>query len=293
MTPGSGAKRRSPGACPVPWAGAGSTPRKRKRGCGGSAAPKGFEDFGGVDFFVEAGLRGDGRQTGRLRRSRPGSRSRARSSRRIPLPSMWTPSPPLPAGPEAVVGTHFFSPAHVMRLLEVVVGDATSPETLATAMCLGVPARQGAGPGRGLRRLRGHRMLYAYRRQADALLLEGRLARADRRGAPGVFGFRMGPFAVADLAGLDIGRAVRQRLAAEATARSEPPHHPTWRTGSANGDASARRRAPGSTGTSPETGRPGPIRRWPRSRRRESAGLGIERREVESRKSSSGVSLRS
>ena len=71
----------------------------------------------------------------------------------------------------------------------------------------------------------GNRMLYAYRRQADRLLLEGALPE-QIDGALQGFGFRMGPFAVADLAGLDIGRAVRMRLAREAEARGAPPPPP-------------------------------------------------------------------
>ena len=77
--------------------------------------------------------------------------------------------------PEAVLGTHFFSPAHVMRLLEVVVGDATSAETLATAMRLGVRLGKAPVPVGVCDGFVGNRMLYAYRRQADRLLLEGAL----------------------------------------------------------------------------------------------------------------------
>ena len=127
--------------------------------------------------------------------------------------------------PEAVLGTHFFSPAHVMRLLEVVVGDATSAETLATAMRLGVRLGKAPVPVGVCGGFVGNRMLYAYRRQADRLLLEGALPEQVDQ-ALCRFGFRMGPFAVADLAGLDIGRAVRVRLAREAEARGAPPPPP-------------------------------------------------------------------
>ena len=80
--------------------------------------------------------------------------------------------------PEAVVGTHFFSPAHVMRLLEVVVGEATSAATLATAMELGVRLGKAPVPVGVCDGFVGNRMLYAYRRQADRLLLEGGTPRA-------------------------------------------------------------------------------------------------------------------
>ena len=126
---------------------------------------------------------------------------------------------------EAVLGTHFFSPAHVMRLLEVVVGDTTSAETLATAMRLGVRLGKAPVPVGVCDGFVGNRMLYAYRRQADRLLLEGALPEQVDQ-ALCQFGFRMGPFAVADLAGLDIGRAVRVRLAREAEARGAPPPPP-------------------------------------------------------------------
>ena len=169
---------------------------------------EGFEDFGGADFFVEAvfeeiAVKQD--VFARLDRvARPGAILATNTS------SLDVDAIAAATGrPEAVVGTHFFSPAHVMRLLEVVVGDATSPETLATAMSLGVRLDKAPVPVGVCDGFVGNRMLYAYRRQADRLLLEGALPE-QIDGALQGFGFRMGPFAVADLAGLDIGRAVRQ-----------------------------------------------------------------------------------
>ena len=128
----------------------------------------------------------------------------------------------------------------------------------------------------------GNRMLYAYRRQADRLLLEGALPEQIDAALQG-FGFRMGPFAVADLAGLDIGRAVRQRLAAEAAARGAPPPPPNvadrlcerGRLGQKTG-AGFYRYEPGD-----RTPRPDP--EVAEIARRESAALGIERRQVENR----------
>ena len=182
--------------------------------------------------------------------------------------------------PEAVLGTHFFSPAHVMRLLEVVVGDATSAETLATAMRLGVRLGKAPVPVGVCDGFVGNRMLYAYRRQADRLLLEGALPEQVDR-ALGGFGFRMGPFAVADLAGLDIGRAVRVRLAREAEARGTPPPPP---------NVADRLCERGWFGQKTSRGfyRYEPGDRTPRSdpevaeiARGESAALGIERRQVD------------
>jgi 3-hydroxyacyl-CoA dehydrogenase len=113
------------------------------------------------------------------------------------------------ARPQAVLGMHFFSPANVMRLLEVVRGAATSPETLATAVAVGrklgkVPAVVGVCHG-----FVGNRMLRLRSVEAERLLLEGALPQ-DVDGALADFGFPMGPFAMADLAGLDVGWRMRK-----------------------------------------------------------------------------------
>jgi 3-hydroxyacyl-CoA dehydrogenase len=113
------------------------------------------------------------------------------------------------ARPEAVVGMHFFSPANVMRLLEVVHGAATSTRTLATAIAVGrklgkVPAVVGVCHG-----FVGNRMLRIRSVEAERLLLEGALPH-DVDGALTDFGFPMGPFAMADLAGLDVSWRMRK-----------------------------------------------------------------------------------
>ena len=113
------------------------------------------------------------------------------------------------ARPEDVIGLHFFSPAHVMRLLEVVRGEATAKEVIAT--CMGLAKRIGkvpvlAGVCHGFI---GNRMLHAYFNQAFALLYEGCQPR-DVDKAIHDFGFAMGPFAMADLAGLDVSWRIRQ-----------------------------------------------------------------------------------
>ena len=106
--------------------------------------------------------------------------------------------------PEAVIGLHFFSPANVMRLLEIVRGDATSKEVIATSMKLAktigkVGVLVGVCPG-----FVGNRMLSQRQRQAQALVAEGTMPwDVDR--VLYDFGFPMGPFAMSDLAGLDIG----------------------------------------------------------------------------------------
>jgi 3-hydroxyacyl-CoA dehydrogenase len=111
-----------------------------------------------------------------------------------------------------VLGTHFFSPANVMRLLEVVRTKTVSPETLATVLALGrrlkkVPVVSGVCYG-----FIGNRMLEGYLRQAEFLLEEGaNPAQVDKVITD--FGFPMGPFAMVDLAGLDVGWRKRKATA--------------------------------------------------------------------------------
>lgn len=115
--------------------------------------------------------------------------------------------------PEKVIGTHFFSPANVMRLQENVRGEKTSDETIATTMVLAkrlgkVGVLVGVCDG-----FVGNRMLYAYSRQSNFLLEEGALPQQVDK-AMYDFGFPMGPFAVGDLAGLDVGWLIRKARAA-------------------------------------------------------------------------------
>jgi len=111
--------------------------------------------------------------------------------------------------PHDVLGTHFFSPANVMRLLEIVRGAATSPEALVTAVALGrrigkVPVTVGVCYG-----FVGNRMLARRSVEAERLLLEGALPQEVDAAVTG-FGFPMGPFAMADMAGLDVGWRIRK-----------------------------------------------------------------------------------
>jgi 3-hydroxyacyl-CoA dehydrogenase len=111
--------------------------------------------------------------------------------------------------PQDVLGTHFFSPANVMRLLEIVRGAATSPDALATAVTLGrrigkVPVTVGVCYG-----FVGNRMLARRSVETERLLLEGALPQ-EVDAAVAAFGFPMGPFAMADMAGLDVGWRIRK-----------------------------------------------------------------------------------
>ncbi|MCC6008704.1 MAG: enoyl-CoA hydratase/isomerase family protein [Rhodobacteraceae bacterium] len=114
--------------------------------------------------------------------------------------------------PADVVGLHFFSPANVMRLLEVVVGAGTAPEVVAAGFALArrlgkVAVRAGVCEG-----FIGNRMLATYRQAADYMMLDG-ASPYEIDAALQLFGFAMGPFQVTDLAGGDIGWARRKRLA--------------------------------------------------------------------------------
>jgi 3-hydroxyacyl-CoA dehydrogenase len=116
--------------------------------------------------------------------------------------------------PEDVIGTHFFSPAHIMKLLEVVRGERAADDVLATCMRLAkrirkVPVVSGVCYG-----FIGNRMLQPYGLQSQLLLLEGATPE-QVDGAMEAFGMAMGPLRVFDLAGLDVGYKARQALSDE------------------------------------------------------------------------------
>ena len=116
--------------------------------------------------------------------------------------------------PQDVVGMHFFSPANVMRLLEVVRGAATAQDVLATVMAIAKKIKKTAVVSGVCDGFIGNRMIEQYSRQAGFLLDEGCTpAQVDR--AAEKFGFAMGPFRMGDLAGNDIGWAIRKRRSAE------------------------------------------------------------------------------
>ncbi|MCZ3377970.1 3-hydroxyacyl-CoA dehydrogenase NAD-binding domain-containing protein [Rhizobium sp. AG207R] len=115
--------------------------------------------------------------------------------------------------PKRVVGLHFFSPAHIMRLLEVVHCKQTAPDVLATALALAkrlgkLPVVSGVTEG-----FIGNRIFSAYRREAEYMVEDG-ASPQEIDAALEAYGFPMGPFAVFDMAGLEIAWARRKRQAA-------------------------------------------------------------------------------
>jgi 3-hydroxyacyl-CoA dehydrogenase len=113
--------------------------------------------------------------------------------------------------PELVVGHHYFSPANVMRLLEIVRGKATSNEVLATSMALAKRLNKVGVLAGNARGFIGNRMLTPYLREAQFLLEEGASVE-DVNSALYDFGIAMGPLAMSDLAGLDVGWRARREF---------------------------------------------------------------------------------
>ena len=111
--------------------------------------------------------------------------------------------------PQQFVGLHFFAPANIMKLLEIVRGKATSPQTLATAFALGKKLRKVAVLSANAFGFIGNRMLFDYAREAVGLAEEGvppyRIDAAMKN-----FGFAMGPFAMFDLSGVDVFWHIQQ-----------------------------------------------------------------------------------
>jgi 3-hydroxyacyl-CoA dehydrogenase len=116
--------------------------------------------------------------------------------------------------PQDVVGMHFFSPANVMKLLEVVRGEKTAKDVLATVMALGKKIKKTSVVSGVCDGFIGNRMIEQYSRQAGFLLDEGATPQQVDK-AIEKFGFAMGPFRMGDLAGNDIGWAIRKRRATE------------------------------------------------------------------------------
>ena len=115
--------------------------------------------------------------------------------------------------PQDVIGLHFFSPAHVMRLLEVVVADKTGADVVATGFVLArklkkIAVRSGVCDG-----FIGNRIMTFYKKSADYMMMDGASPEEIDTAMRG-FGFAMGPYQVADLAGLDISWAANKRRAA-------------------------------------------------------------------------------
>jgi 3-hydroxyacyl-CoA dehydrogenase len=135
--------------------------------------------------------------------------------------------------PEDVIGLHFFSPANVMRLLEIVRADKTAKDVLATCVKMAKAIRKVGVVSGVCHGFIGNRMLGGYMREADSMILDGATpAQVDK--AVFDFGMPMGPFAMSDMAGVDVGYLVRRELSATTST--------TWA-------ATARRPRPASTTT--------------------------------------------
>ncbi|GAC1592481.1 MAG: 3-hydroxyacyl-CoA dehydrogenase NAD-binding domain-containing protein [Candidatus Velthaea sp.] len=115
--------------------------------------------------------------------------------------------------PESVVGLHFFAPANIMKLLEIVRGQETSPQTLWTAVKLGKTLRKVAVVSANAFGFIGNRMFFDYAREAVYLLEEGIAPERIDRVMKDKFGFAMGPFATFDLSGVDIFWHIQQERA--------------------------------------------------------------------------------
>ncbi len=113
--------------------------------------------------------------------------------------------------PESVVGLHFFSPANVMRLLEIVRGARTSPEVIATALALAKRLNKVGVVARNLPGFIGNRMMFPYMYETQFLVEEGATPEQVDRALTG-FGMAMGMFAVDDMAGLDVAARVKREL---------------------------------------------------------------------------------
>ena len=167
-----------------------------------------YDDFGEVDLVVEAVFEGMALKKevfGQLDRAcRPGTILASNTST-LNIDEIASAT----SRPEAVIGTHFFSPANIMRLLEIVRGKATAKEVIAT--CMQLAKKLGkvgvlVGNGRGFV---GNRMFGPYRREAQFLVEEGASIEAVDK-ALYDFGMAMGPMATGDLAGLDVGWRIRK-----------------------------------------------------------------------------------
>ncbi len=157
--------------------------------------------------------------------------------------------------PADVTGTHFFSPANVVKLLEIVRGAETAKDAVATCTALSKRiAKVGAVCG-NCDGFLANRSRAPFQTEMNILIEEGaRPQQVDK--VMFEFSYPMGPFAVGDLAGLDIGHAVRQRRKKEARTNTAPCRSPT---GCSRWAATARRPAPAGSPTSRATAPPIPI----------------------------------
>ena len=168
----------------------------------------GYDDFGRVDMVVEAVF--EGMQLKKEvfslldRLCRPGAILASNTST-LSIDEIASAT----ERPEAVIGTHFFSPANLMRLLEIVRGKASSKEVIATCMQLAKKLGKVGVLVGNCRGFVGNRMFGPYRREAQFLVEEGASIEAVDQ-ALYDFGMAMGPLATGDLAGLDVGWRIRK-----------------------------------------------------------------------------------
>lgn len=179
--------------------------------------------------------------------------------------------------PEDVLGMHFFSPAHIMKLLEVVRADNTADDVLATVMALSKKIRKVAVVSGVCYGFIGNRMLQGYFREAQLCLIEGGSPESVDK-AMFDWGMAMGPISVGDLAGLDVGYKARQALPEDE--RGDPAAYRVpdvlvemGRLGQKSGK--------GFYNYDPETRRPSPDAEVQAVIEREAKALGIERREID------------
>nr|XP_048309778.1 peroxisomal bifunctional enzyme [Myodes glareolus] len=130
--------------------------------------------------------------------------------------------------PQLVIGTHFFSPAHIMKLLEIIPGRYSSPNTIATVMSLSKKIGKIGVVVGNCHGFVGNRMLMPYYNQTQFLVEEGSKPE-DVDGVLEEFGFKMGPFRVSDLSGLDVGWKIRKGQGL--TGPSLPPGTPARKRG--------------------------------------------------------------
>jgi len=173
----------------------------------------GFDQIGGADIIIEAVFEEMAVKTEVFAKLDANAKPGAILASNTSYLNVDAIAATIPARAGFVLGTHFFSPANVMRLLEVVRTKTASPQTLASVLALGrrlnkVPVVSGVCYG-----FIGNRMLEGYVRQAEFLLEEGCLPQQVDKAITG-FGFPMGPFAMADMAGLDISWRKRKSQSA-------------------------------------------------------------------------------
>jgi len=167
-----------------------------------------YDDFSKVDLVIEAVFEGMAlkkevfKELDRV--CKPGTILASNTSTLSIDEIAWSTS-----RPEFVIGTHFFSPANVMRLLEIVRGKATSKEVIATCMQLSKAIGKVGVLVGNCRGFVGNRMFGPYRREAQFLVEEGASIEAVDK-ALSDFGMAMGPLATGDLAGLDVGWRIRK-----------------------------------------------------------------------------------